>query len=126
MTRSPGCRTGRCSPTGSSMQSLASDGTVACSRCCSSTWTGSSLSTTRSASTELRELRPADAIGVERKRIAAEFLDEVRQADRALLELRSRIKSAVAAANTTVTDVRGVGAIVACYRSATAATYAGS
>ena len=43
------------------------------------------------AAAELRKLRPSDAIGIERKRIAAEFLDEVRRHDRALVELHARI-----------------------------------
>src|SRR4029079_6584537 len=34
------------------------------------------------AAEELRKLRPHDPIGIERKRIAAEFLDEVRRIDR--------------------------------------------
>ncbi len=72
------------------------------------------LSANRAAA-ELRKLRPSDAIGIERKRIAVEFLDEVRRHDRALTELRRRIADAVSAANTTVTDVHGVGPIVAAY-----------
>jgi transposase len=72
------------------------------------------LSAKRAAS-ELRKLRPDDAIGIERKRLAVEFLDEVRRHDQALTELRRRIADAVAAANTTVTAVHGVGPIVAAY-----------
>ena len=67
------------------------------------------------AADELRKLRPADPVGIERKRIAVEFLDEVHRIDRAPDELHGRIKSAVTAANTSVTDVFGVGPIVACY-----------
>jgi transposase len=67
------------------------------------------------ASVELRKLRPHDTIGIERKRIAAEFLDEVRRHDQALVELHGRIEHAVTAAGTSVTDVFGVGPIVACY-----------
>jgi transposase len=67
------------------------------------------------ASEELRKLRPHDTIGIERKRIAVEFLDEVRRVDRSLVELRHRIDDAVNAACTSVTDVHGVGPIVACY-----------
>ena len=63
----------------------------------------------------LRRLRPTDTIGLERKRLATEFLDEVRRHDHALVELHRRIVSAVTAATTTVTDVFGVGPIVACY-----------
>jgi transposase len=72
------------------------------------------LSAKRAAS-ELRKVRPSDAIGIERKRIASEFLDEVRRVDQALTELRHRIDTAVAASGSTVTDVHGVGPIVACY-----------
>ena len=67
------------------------------------------------ASAELRKIRPTNAIGIERKRIAVEFLDEVRRTDLALSELHERIDHAVKAADTSVTDVFGVGPIVACY-----------
>ena len=67
------------------------------------------------AADELRKLRPPDPVGIERKRIAAEFLDEVRRNDRALVELHVRINDAVKGARTSVTDVFGVGSIVACY-----------
>jgi transposase len=67
------------------------------------------------ASIALRKLRPVDTIGIERRHLAVEFLDEVRRHDRALAELHRRIKMAVDAANTTVTDVHGVGPIVAAY-----------
>jgi transposase len=67
------------------------------------------------ASAELRTLRPTDAIGIERKLIASEFLDEVRRVDQALIELRHRVENAVSTSGTTVTDVYGVGPIVAAY-----------
>jgi transposase len=67
------------------------------------------------ASNELRKIRPNDQVGIERKRIAVEFLDEVRRTDRALAELHERINDAVKASRTSVTDVFGVGPIVACY-----------
>jgi transposase len=67
------------------------------------------------ASVELRKVRPHDAIGIERKRIAAEFLDEVRRIDLALVELHRRINDAVQATGTSVTDLFGVGPMVACY-----------
>jgi transposase len=67
------------------------------------------------ASVELRKLRPLASVGIERKRIAVEFLDEVRQVDRALIELHGRIDDAVKATGTSVTEVFGVGPIVACY-----------
>jgi len=67
------------------------------------------------ASGELRKLRPQDPISFERKRIAAEFLDEVRRTDNALVELHRRIDAAVKASRTSVIEVFGVGPIVACY-----------
>ena len=67
------------------------------------------------AACELRKLRPLDAISIERKRLAVELLDEVRRHDHALVELHQRIITALNAADTTVTDVVGVGPIVACY-----------
>jgi transposase len=69
----------------------------------------------KQASIVLRGLRPTDAVGIERKQIAVEFLEEVRRHDRALLELHRRIVTAVRAADTSVTDVYGVGPIVAAY-----------
>lgn len=67
------------------------------------------------ADAALRVIRPTDAIGSERKRVAAEFLAEVRRNDVALDELHTRIKLAVTTSATTVTDVYGVGPIVAAY-----------
>ena len=69
----------------------------------------------KQASIALRTLRPVDAVGSERKRLAVELLDEVRRHDRALAELHTRIILAVKAADTSVTDVSGVGPIVAAY-----------
>lgn len=65
------------------------------------------------AAKELRRLRPTDAVGVARRQACSELLDEVRDADRQLHELHSRIVAAVRAADTTVTNVYGVGPIVA-------------
>jgi transposase len=67
------------------------------------------------ADSALRRFQPIDAIGHERKRLAAELLDEVQRHDAALRELHCHIVHAVAAADTSVTDVHGVGPIVACY-----------
>jgi transposase len=67
------------------------------------------------AADELRKLRPHDEVGIERKHIATELLHEVRRIDRSLVELDARIHSAVKASCTSVTEVFGVGPIVACY-----------
>src|SRR3954447_3814893 len=72
------------------------------------------LSATRAAA-ELRRIRPADAVGIERRRLAVELLGEVRDADHDLAELKARIVSAVDASSTTVTEVFGVGPVLAAY-----------
>jgi transposase len=72
------------------------------------------LSAARAAA-ELRRIRPDTQIGCERRRLAHELLTEVRAADRDLVALKARIASAVGASSTTVTDVFGVGSIMAAY-----------
>jgi transposase len=72
------------------------------------------LSATRAAA-ELRRIKPADTVGVERRRLAVELLGEVRRTDSDLVELKARITAAVNHAATTVTDVMGVGSIMAAY-----------
>jgi transposase len=72
------------------------------------------LSATR-ATTELGRIKPTDPVGVERRRLALELLSEVRRTDTDLIELKARITTAVNHAATTVTDVVGVGPIMAAY-----------
>jgi transposase len=72
------------------------------------------LSAARAAA-ELRCVRPGDAVGVERRRLALELLDEVRRTDADLVELKTRITTAVNHAATSVTEVYGIGAIAAAY-----------
>jgi transposase len=72
------------------------------------------LSATRAAA-ELRRIRPTDTVGVERRRLALELLDEVRRTDRDLVEHKARIATTVHATSTTVTGVVGVGPIMAAY-----------
>ena len=67
------------------------------------------------AAKELRRIRPADSVGIVRRRAGYELLDEVRDADRQLRELHTRIVAAARVADTTVTNVYGVGPIVAAY-----------
>ena len=53
---------------------------------------------------------------IERRRLAVELLGEVRRTDTDLIELKTRITAAVdASRDTTVTDVFGVGPIMAAY-----------
>ena len=63
----------------------------------------------------LARLRPSNPVSIERKALARDLLTEVRRCDRDLAELAARIKTAVLASGTSVTDVYGVGPIVACY-----------
>ena len=72
------------------------------------------LSAVRAAQ-ELRRIRPVDAVGIERRRQALELLTEIRRADSDLVQLKDRITDAVAASDTTVTGVHGVGPIIAAY-----------
>jgi transposase len=67
------------------------------------------------AARELRGIRPADSVGVARRQAGYELLREVRDADRQLRDLHRRIVTAVRMADTTVTNVYGVGPVVAAY-----------
>jgi transposase len=71
-----------------------------------------SLSAER-AGRALRTLRPADVVDVERKRMASELLADVRRLDSQLATIKNRIAIAVDTSGTKVTDVHGVGPIVA-------------
>jgi transposase len=63
----------------------------------------------------LAGIHPSSAIARERKALARHLLVELRRFDRDLVDLERHIRGAVAAANTTVTDIHGVGPIVAAY-----------
>ena len=63
----------------------------------------------------LSRLHPTAVIGVERKALARQLLVEIRRHDRDLDELAGKIRDAVKASATTVTDVHGVGPIMAAY-----------
>ena len=67
------------------------------------------------AATELRRIRPTDAVGVERDVSPPSSSPRSARADRDLVALKARITTAVEASATTVTDVYGVGPIVAAY-----------
>jgi transposase len=67
------------------------------------------------AATELRRIHPSDAVGIERRGLAGELLSEVRAADHDLTALKARITIAVTASSTTVTEVFGVGPVLAAY-----------
>jgi len=62
----------------------------------------------------LRGIHPANAVETERKRLARDHLGDLRRLDHELDELRARMAAAVTAADTTVTDIFGIGPIAAC------------
>jgi transposase len=61
----------------------------------------------------LRRIHPVGAADVERKRQCIEHLSELRRLDAQLVELRKRTAEAVKESATTVTEVHGVGPLVA-------------
>jgi transposase len=71
--------------------------------------------TARQGAAIVARIRPADPVSVERKALARDLLAEIRRLDRDLVELGERINTAVAASGSTVTDIVGVGPIVAAY-----------
>lgn len=65
------------------------------------------------AARALRSIRPVELVDVERKRMALDLLSDVRRLDTQLATVKDRIATAVDASGTTVTDIYGVGPIVA-------------
>ncbi len=61
----------------------------------------------------LRSIRPTEAVALERKHMALELLADLRRVDQQLAAVGERIVTAVDASGTTVTDVYGVGPIMA-------------
>ena len=70
------------------------------------------LSATRAAAV-LRQVRPVTVVAVERKRIARELLADVRRLDRQVKMASQSIRTAVSEHGTTLTEVFGVGAVLA-------------
>jgi transposase len=73
---------------------------------------GQKLSAARAADL-LRTIRPTGQVQIERKALAQQLLDDVGRLDAQLAASKARIQAAVAASGTTVTEVYGVGPIVA-------------
>jgi transposase len=69
--------------------------------------------TTGKAAAALRAVRPVELVDIERKRMALDLLADVRRLDSQLATMKDRIAVAVEASATTVTEVYGVGPIVA-------------
>jgi transposase len=63
----------------------------------------------------LTRIRASHLMEIERKTLARDLLAEIRRADRDLAGVVARIRTAVAESGTTVTDVFGVGPVVAAY-----------
>jgi transposase len=63
----------------------------------------------------LDDIRPASPAEHARLALAAELLDDIRVLDEQLKTSHRRIRTAIAASDTTLTDLYGVGPIIACY-----------
>jgi transposase len=68
---------------------------------------------TSTAAAGLRKVRPADPVNLERKAAANELVADVRRLDNQISAIKARIATAVTTADTTVTDICGVGHVVA-------------
>jgi transposase len=68
---------------------------------------------TPEASRFLAATRPVTAADIERKRIARALLDDLRRSDRQLKAIGKTIETTVAATSTTLTEVFGIGAVLA-------------
>ena len=65
------------------------------------------------AATRLRAIHPHNAVEAQRKQMALDLVADVRRLDRDIAEVKKRTAAAVTASGTTVTDIHGVGPIVA-------------
>jgi transposase len=72
------------------------------------------LSAVRAAAV-LRTVRPTNAVDTERKRMALGWVADIRRLDSEIAASKARIVTAVAASGTTVTELRGVGPVVAAF-----------
>jgi transposase len=69
----------------------------------------------KQASRMLGGIRGLDAVGEQRRQMAKAHIVDIRRLDRDLEANKARIRRAVAAADTTVTDIYGVGPVVAAF-----------
>jgi transposase len=83
-------------------------------RCLTPGGTGIRLSADR-ASAVVRTLRPTNAVEAERKRLAQGLVVDVRRLDAEIAASKARIVLAVAASGTSVTELFGVGPVVAAF-----------
>ena len=68
---------------------------------------------TKQAAALLAKVRPRDGVEAERKQMARDLLVDVRRLDRALAENRRRCAAAVAASDTTLTQLAGISDVLA-------------
>jgi len=66
-----------------------------------------------SAASRLRTIHPATAVEVTRKQMALELVGDIRRLDKSIAQVKKTTAAAVTASGTTVTDIYGVGPIVA-------------
>jgi transposase len=69
----------------------------------------------KAASRMLKGMRSLDTVGEQRRRVAKAHLGDIRRLDRDITTNKTLIRHAVAVSETTVTDVYGVGPIVAAF-----------
>jgi transposase len=69
--------------------------------------------TATAAAAGLRKVRATGPVDIERKAMANELLTDVRRLDNQIKAIKARIATAVTTAGTTVTDIYGVGPVVA-------------
>jgi len=69
----------------------------------------------KQASRMLGGIRGLDAVGEQRRQMAKTYIVDIRRLDRDLDANKTQIRRAVAAADTTVTDIYGVGPVVAAF-----------
>jgi len=69
--------------------------------------------TAADAAALLRRIRPATVVDAQRKRIARELLADVRRLDRQVAAATSAVRKSVAASGTTLTQIYGVGPVLA-------------
>ena len=69
--------------------------------------------TATQATNVLEEIEPSGAVQAARCELAAEFLQDLRRIDAQMRDTKKRLTAAVRASGTTVTDVFGVGPVIA-------------
>ena len=69
----------------------------------------------KQASRMLQGIRGLDTVGEHRREMAKEHISDIRRLDRDLEAIKAQIRRAVAAADTSVTDIYGVGPVVAAF-----------